>query len=258
MLTHIRIKDFKSLRRVDLQLGAMNLFVGPNASGKSNFFDALRVLQGVGNGYTVTEILDGKPRGATNEAWDGIRGGSAKACFEGRRRRRSFCIEVGGQLSGSRGRAWRYAVTMSPECGWIKQESLELGGRPIFESKAGDVAGPSHLVKRPTGTQGRPREIAFERTRPVLCQFPSAEGVTAKGAITAEEVADQLADMQRIDPTPAILRGYSQAPSVERMGERGETSPRWSRSSVATGTRRQATWSGCASFARRKSMTSRP
>lgn len=80
MLTRIQIKDFKSFRKVEMEFGSMNLFVGPNASGKSNFFDSLRVLQGVGNGFSVSEILDGKPRSATNEMWEGIRGGSAKAC----------------------------------------------------------------------------------------------------------------------------------------------------------------------------------
>lgn len=81
MIERIVIDNFKSLRRVELSLGRMNLFIGTNASGKSNFLDALRVLQGVGNGFTISEILDGKPKSATSEVWDGIRGGSAKACF---------------------------------------------------------------------------------------------------------------------------------------------------------------------------------
>ena len=77
MIDRIVIENFKSLRRVDLSLGRVNLFIGANASGKSNFLDALRVLQGIGNGFTINEILDGKPKGASNEAWDGIRGGSS-------------------------------------------------------------------------------------------------------------------------------------------------------------------------------------
>ena len=81
MIERIVIENFKSLRQVDLKLGRMNIFIGSNASGKSNFFDALRVLQGIGNGFTIREILDGKPRSATSEVWEGIRGGSAKACF---------------------------------------------------------------------------------------------------------------------------------------------------------------------------------
>ena len=48
MIDRIIVENFKSLRRIDLTLGRMNLFVGANASGKSNFLDVLRVLQGIG------------------------------------------------------------------------------------------------------------------------------------------------------------------------------------------------------------------
>jgi hypothetical protein len=81
MIEHVQIRNFKSLRRVDLRLGKLNLFVGANSSGKSNFLDALRVVQGIGNGFTISEILDGKPRTATAEVWDGIRGGAEFAAF---------------------------------------------------------------------------------------------------------------------------------------------------------------------------------
>ena len=40
MIDRIIVENFKSLRRIDLTLGRMNLFVGANASGKSNFLDA--------------------------------------------------------------------------------------------------------------------------------------------------------------------------------------------------------------------------
>ncbi|MCY4122011.1 MAG: AAA family ATPase, partial [Acidobacteria bacterium] len=83
MIDRIVVENFKSLRRVDLTLGRMNLLVGANASGKSNFLDLLRVLQGIGNGFTFSQILDGKPQSATSAVWDGIRGGSRLACFAG-------------------------------------------------------------------------------------------------------------------------------------------------------------------------------
>jgi predicted ATPase len=41
-------------------------------------------------------------------------------------------------------------------------------------------------------------------------------------ADAAERLARLLANMQRIDPSPAVLRSYSQAHEIERMGERGE------------------------------------
>ena len=43
MISEIEIEGFKSLETVRLKLGGLNLFIGTNASGKSNFFDALRV-----------------------------------------------------------------------------------------------------------------------------------------------------------------------------------------------------------------------
>ena len=36
MITRIEIEGFKSLKNVKLDLGPVNLFVGTNASGKSN------------------------------------------------------------------------------------------------------------------------------------------------------------------------------------------------------------------------------
>src|SRR5207249_12057994 len=84
MLTRIKIEGFKSLQYVDLPLGRVNLLVGTNASGKSNFFDALRLLQGIAYGFTISEVLDGKPKSATSEVWEPIRGGSRNARFVGR------------------------------------------------------------------------------------------------------------------------------------------------------------------------------
>ncbi len=82
MITRIEIENFKSLQKVDLALGNLNLFVGTNASGKSNFFDALRLLQGIGYGFTIDEILNGKPKSAGSEVWEGIRGGSERVAFD--------------------------------------------------------------------------------------------------------------------------------------------------------------------------------
>ena len=51
MIKRIVIENFKSLRKVDLSIGRMNLFIGTNASGKSNFLDVFRFLEGIGNGF---------------------------------------------------------------------------------------------------------------------------------------------------------------------------------------------------------------
>ncbi|MBL8178884.1 MAG: AAA family ATPase [Bryobacterales bacterium] len=89
MIESIHIQGFKSLRDVKLRLGALNLFVGANASGKSNFFDALRVLQGLAYGFTIDEVLNGKPRSATGETWDAVRGTGSGGMVAGRTHRQT-------------------------------------------------------------------------------------------------------------------------------------------------------------------------
>ncbi len=44
MITHVKVKNFKSLRDVSLPLGLRNVLVGPNMTGKSNFLDVFRFL----------------------------------------------------------------------------------------------------------------------------------------------------------------------------------------------------------------------
>ena len=226
MINRIAIKGFKSFRDVTVDLGGLNLFVGTNASGKSNFFDALRVLQGIGNGFTVSEILDGKPRSATTEVWEGIRGGSAKACFEGPDQPETFSITAAGRLSVGKGtRLWQYSVTLSPGRGHVADESLRYGGGTIYDSRWADsdgVGSPVLKVEYRRGGRGRPPHLPFERSTPVLRQFEGAKRVESQHRMAAGRVAGVLADMQRIDPAPTVLRGYSQPRQVDRMGEHGE------------------------------------
>ena len=45
MLKRVKIQGYKSLEDVEVQLQPLSVFFGPNASGKSNFLDALQLLK---------------------------------------------------------------------------------------------------------------------------------------------------------------------------------------------------------------------
>jgi predicted ATPase len=226
MIERIVIENFKSLRQVDLTLGSLNLFIGTNASGKSNFFDALRVLQGIGNGFTISEILDGKPKSATSEVWDGIRGGSAKACFAGSNGQADISLRVEGRLPGKLRRKWSYGIRFTPHNGKVTSESLSVDSTTVYDSKPiakNADGGPVLEVRYYKGGQGRQPHLKFERSRPVLGQFAHSNGDVKKSDVGVTEwVGFLLANTQRVDPHPAELRRYSQVHQIQRMGEHGE------------------------------------
>ena len=215
MIDRIVIENFKSFRKVDLSLGPMNLFIGTNASGKSNFLDALRVLQGIGNGFTIGEILDGKPRSATSEVWEGIRGGSSLTCFAGNDG------DVTLEVSGDSPVRWEYKISFSPAHGRVTGERLKVVGKAIYHSTPArnSVRRPVLAVRSPLGTRGKPTELEFDSARPVLGQL-------AKTAYDYDHIVARigslLANSQRVAPCPPVLRQYSQTHRVQRLGEHGE------------------------------------
>ena len=215
MIEQIAIQNFKSFKDVSLKLGPMNIFIGANASGKSNFFDALRVLQGIGYGFTFHEILDGKPKSATSEVWEGIRGGSRGVRFAFGDGTESTQLQVAGRLPKNSDCNFEFQIAFSAKGGWLREERLSAAGNSIYDAAPGRKKNsfPSALCSRegPTMTW-----FKLEEDRPVLIQMVRA------GDSSAGEVAQALADMQRIDPLPAPLHAYSQAFKVKRMGEHGE------------------------------------
>ena len=237
MITRIVIENFKSLRKVDLALGRVNLLIGANASGKSNFLDALRVLQGIGNGFTINEILNGKPRGATSEVWDGIRGGSSHACFAGCDETSNITIKAHGRLEENPARRWEFAITFLPAAGRVTRERLKVGEVIYDAAQSTDSSGiPTFRVRHCYANRKRPPDVESKNTQPVLGGFAGLrffgfgdENVGfdqgpfyTEGADLARRVAALLANTQRVDPLPPMLQAYSPADHVRRMGDHGE------------------------------------
>jgi energy-coupling factor transporter ATP-binding protein EcfA2 len=50
MFTRLSVENFLSLKGVSLELGKVNILVGPNASGKSNVARALQLVAGLARG----------------------------------------------------------------------------------------------------------------------------------------------------------------------------------------------------------------
>jgi len=95
VIRRVRIRGYKSLKDVDIQLEPLTIIIGPNAAGKSNLFDALGLLSRMVTGKTLKEAF-GEHRGAPLEAFyygdEGLDGLLARETAQ-------FTIEVDVELS---------------------------------------------------------------------------------------------------------------------------------------------------------------
>ena len=69
MLKRIRIQGYKSLADVEVNLGYLAVLIGPNASGKSNFLDALQLLSRIVTAPTLRRAFDPPHRGLPLESF---------------------------------------------------------------------------------------------------------------------------------------------------------------------------------------------
>ncbi|MDE0399931.1 MAG: AAA family ATPase [Candidatus Poribacteria bacterium] len=95
MLKRIKIQGYKSLVDVEVHLGHLAVLIGPNASGKSNFLDALQLLSRIATCRTLREAFAphrGYPLESFTFGPEGIK-------TLRQQEKVSFCIETDVQLS---------------------------------------------------------------------------------------------------------------------------------------------------------------
>jgi len=119
MLTSIRVKSFKSLEDVEVELGRVNVFIGANGSGKSNLLEAVGVLGAAANGKVDDEALLRR----------GVRPGLPslyKTSFRGTRQPRE--IFFAGKSGSAQYSVALYNPMANPEPSWrFKSELLSEG-----------------------------------------------------------------------------------------------------------------------------------
>jgi len=235
MLSKLVIDRFKSIEKAVLEFSKLNFFIGTNASGKSNFFDALRVLQGVGYGFTVQEIFHGKSKTSSSIEWDGIRGGGDVAVFrskEGKRGRPSEpdnknTFQFEANYITKEIEYW-YKIKVDPAKGIVACEEFSYknitGWHNVFETIDTQLTERVIKTKIFSGGKGKAPHHTFNRHIPVLHQIqdlrPEEFPFEHRDAIN--QLVELLRDTQKLDLVPSVLREYSRQTQAERIGERGE------------------------------------
>jgi len=123
-ISKIVLKNWRNFRSAEVELGERVFLVGPNASGKSNFLDAIRFLRDIA-----------KPGGGLQPAL-ALRGGLSKVrCLAARK---DPDVEIDVTLADSDGgEDWRYAIGITQEVRghrqpYVRYERVWQDGKQIL------------------------------------------------------------------------------------------------------------------------------
>ncbi len=163
MLKRIHLTDFKSFVDEEIDLAPLTLLVGANASGKSNFLDALWLLHGLALNLSLGEVLDGEePSRRNGEPWPGLRGGSTEASRLGKS---GFEIEstwgrLGNLPAGGRDVIHRIRCQTSPKPR-VVAEYFDFEDRGSSRDRAAGGSPFSVLHQLHSGPEGHVQETAL-------------------------------------------------------------------------------------------------
>jgi predicted ATPase len=225
MLEQITIENFKSFRKAELKLGRVNLLIGTNASGKSNFLGALRFLQGVASGFTVDEVLNGKPKGPTSDEWEGIRGGGKNVAFIPLGKANSKInqkIELKAQML-VREHLLELSLAITSPSLWLHRESFRADGADIYTTSSPNT-GSNRRGKfcQKVTPPGPWREWEVSNDKTVLSELRQTHRATDKEQQLIDLCRQELSALQFLTPDPRELRNYTVAEHPQRIGTRGE------------------------------------
>jgi predicted ATPase len=113
IISHLKLKNWRNFREVDVKIGRRVFIIGANASGKSNFLDVFRFLQ---------EIV--KPGGGLQKAVSDRGGISKIRCFAARKEPQVE-IEVSLAEDYDQKTKWKYAISIKQEIRGYRHPYLE-------------------------------------------------------------------------------------------------------------------------------------
>ncbi|EYF06766.1 AAA family ATPase [Chondromyces apiculatus] len=227
MLTSLRLRNFKSFSDQTVELSPLTVLLGASASGKSNFLDAIRLLQGIGLDLPLADVLRGRTEGGRG-IWPGLRGSAEEVA---RGREKVFTLESCWTL-GRQVLTHEISVRVGAEP-LVEHESVRAEGLGVlFDTPAASLKGWDGLApgsspstsKRARGL--RPSNDRHPARRSLLGQIEHHRG-RGEG-VRLNDVVEQCHALQQamrntisLDLQPAHMRGYAHR-SLDHLGTTGE------------------------------------
>jgi predicted ATPase len=186
-IRHLQLRNWKNFQSAEIRLPERAFFIGPNASGKSNLFDAIRFLSD----------LAAAQGGGLQAAVARRRGLPAIRCLEAKR---DSTVEITVEIGGSTGPRWRYELAI--------EGSGKPGDRRPFlrrEIVARFDDGAETLVLQ--------RPDSADDTDPERRTQTSLEQTSAN--LEFREVAEFFRSVRYLHVVPQIIRDPARIPDAE-------------------------------------------
>ncbi|MGQ0719566.1 MAG: AAA family ATPase [Pseudonocardiales bacterium] len=227
MIRKLSLRNFKSFRDATVNFGPVSIVLGSNGAGKSNLFDALRLLRAIGDGRSVREAVDGHiSPGASLTTVAGVRGGASTATHF---MSTSDVFELDVELLVDK-EIIRYAVQVDAKKRTIRNEWLSSNMHPgpyVYNTRPGtdpleqDPDSPVVTARFYKETRGRNPRRDFSPNEFILSQFVSRRAESRLNEVVADRVRDEFESLRPLELRPEVLRQYSTLGRTE-LGEHGE------------------------------------
>lgn len=193
MLTRLRVKNFKLLQDVNLELKCRNVFIGPNKSGKSTILQVLQFLQRVVTDSDVKKTCDNL-NGFSEVLWKGIQPPSS--------------IEIALEGQSSPDKTFNYELVIRGDSLGrvvIEREKLTINKNgtsysliEMLEGKGRGIDGSGQVLFRDTDSLSRPA-LSYE--------IPSWEAGELRKYILQWQFFNVLPALSRIVSSPSVAIG---------------------------------------------------
>ena len=198
MITELRLRNWKSFFDATLFIDPITVIIGTNASGKSNIFDALKLLSALASPIDIMDIAKNVRGGAEGIIRRGEQMCNLTITMEGDKSSEQLMYEVALAFDDQRNI-------------YIKDESLILATTKknlvMFERKELDEMNKS-LVSVALYTEGKPRYQNFSAKTSVLSQIEYVNCVRRIKDSTLT-VVNNLRKIRLSNPIPERMRDFA-------------------------------------------------
>ncbi len=192
-LSSIAIRNYRSIRDIDIEVGDLTLFIGANASGKSAILDSLRFLSEAVRARDFRVPLFSRG-GILNLAWKGQEAGQVEL---------TVALEDGGKQF-----EWKVLLVRTLNDFFVEEDvheiSAEQGRIHLLHSRGGEGFWSG-------GNQ--PGMVSLQHSA-TACSLVAA---SVDASFPAREITDFVARWGFFDPSPFLLRRDWNLPDAESL-----------------------------------------